>query len=51
MRRFSTLFIALALGASFAAGCGIVWESDPAAEELESRIKLARWLEMLEVRA
>jgi len=34
----------------FAAGSGIVWESDPAAEELESRIKLARWLEMLEVR-
>ena len=35
-------------GLEFAAGCGIVWESDPVAEELESRIKLARWLEMLE---
>lgn len=32
----------------FAAGCGIVWESDPVAEELESRIKVARWLELVE---
>jgi len=32
----------------FAAGCGIVWESDPAAEEAESRIKVARWLDLLE---
>ena len=31
----------------FAAGCGIVWESDPVAEELESRIKVARWLELV----
>ncbi len=28
----------------FAAGCGVVWESDPAAEEAESRIKVSRWL-------
>ncbi|MDX2436382.1 MAG: anthranilate synthase component I family protein [Acidobacteriota bacterium] len=32
----------------FAAGCGIVWESDPVAEEIESRIKVARWLELVE---
>jgi anthranilate/para-aminobenzoate synthase component I len=31
-----------------AAGCGIVWESVPESEELESRIKIARWLELLE---
>jgi anthranilate/para-aminobenzoate synthase component I len=33
----------------FAAGCGIVWQSDPAAEERESRLKIARWLELLGV--
>ena len=32
----------------FAAGCGIVWESDPAAEEAESRVKIARWLDLVE---
>jgi len=31
----------------FAAGCGIVWQSDAAAEELESRLKVARFLELL----
>jgi anthranilate/para-aminobenzoate synthase component I len=31
----------------FAAGCGIVWESDPVAEEKESRLKVARWLDLL----
>jgi para-aminobenzoate synthetase component 1 len=35
----------------FAAGCGIVWESDPVAEELESRLKVARWLEITDGRA
>lgn len=29
-----------------AAGCGIVWESDPAAEEAESRLKIGKWLDM-----
>ncbi|NOZ95181.1 MAG: anthranilate synthase component I family protein [Acidobacteria bacterium] len=28
-----------------ASGCGIVWGSDPRREELESRLKLAPWLE------
>ncbi len=28
-----------------AAGCGIVWGSDPLREERESRLKVARWLE------
>jgi anthranilate/para-aminobenzoate synthase component I len=31
----------------FAAGCGVVWESDPGAEEAESRIKVARWLALV----
>jgi anthranilate/para-aminobenzoate synthase component I len=31
----------------FAAGCGVVWESDPGAEEAESRIKVARWLDVV----
>jgi para-aminobenzoate synthetase component 1 len=30
-----------------AAGCGIVWESDPEAEELESRLKVSRWLDLV----
>ncbi len=30
-----------------AAGCGIVWESDPVAEEMESRLKIGRWLESI----
>ncbi len=30
---------------SCAAGCGIVWGSDPGREEAESRLKVARWLE------
>ena len=34
----------------FAAGCGIVWESDPDSEEKESRLKVARWLELVEGR-
>ena len=34
----------------FAAGCGIVWESDPFSEEKESRLKVARWLEIVEGR-
>lgn len=29
------------------AGCGIVWDSNAAAEEAESRAKLARWFEVL----
>jgi len=33
----------------FAAGCGIVWQSDPEAEERESRLKIARWLGLLGV--
>ncbi len=32
----------------FAAGCGIVWESDAESEERESRLKLARWLEIID---
>ncbi len=28
------------------AGCGIVWESDPIAEEVESRLKVEKWLEV-----
>jgi anthranilate/para-aminobenzoate synthase component I len=31
----------------FAAGCGIVWQSDPVAEERESRLKIARWLDLV----
>lgn len=31
----------------FAAGCGIVWESDPKREEEESRLKVARWLDLV----
>jgi anthranilate/para-aminobenzoate synthase component I len=31
----------------FAAGCGVVWESDPVAEEAESRVKIARWLDVV----
>ena len=31
----------------FAAGCGIVWQSDPDAEERESRLKVSRWLELV----
>jgi len=30
-----------------AAGCGIVWESDPVAEEAESRLKIGKWLELV----
>ncbi len=33
---------------AFAAGGGIVWDSDPAAETAESRLKVARWLELNE---
>ena len=29
------------------AGCGIVWESDPEAEEAESRLKVQKWLELM----
>ncbi len=29
------------------AGCGVVWDSDPTAEEAESRAKAARWFEVL----
>ena len=28
------------------AGCGVVWESDPIAEEVESRLKVEKWLEV-----
>ena len=31
-----------------AAGCGIVWESDPVEEERESRLKISRWLDLVE---
>jgi anthranilate/para-aminobenzoate synthase component I len=31
----------------FAAGCGIVWESDPRREEEESRLKVERWLDLV----
>jgi anthranilate/para-aminobenzoate synthase component I len=31
----------------FAAGCGIVWDSDPVSEERESRLKVSRWLELI----
>ena len=31
----------------FAAGCGVVWDSDPVAEEKESRLKVARWLDLV----
>ena len=30
----------------FAAGCGIVWHSQPEAEQAESRLKVQRWLEL-----
>ncbi|RLE25549.1 MAG: hypothetical protein DRJ65_07475 [Acidobacteria bacterium] len=33
-----------------AAGCGIVWQSDPVAEEAESRLKIGKWLEVVECR-
>lgn len=32
----------------FAAGCGIVWQSNADSEERESRLKIARWLEIVE---
>jgi anthranilate/para-aminobenzoate synthase component I len=32
---------------NLAAGCGIVWHSNPASEEMESRLKISRWLELL----
>jgi anthranilate/para-aminobenzoate synthase component I len=32
---------------NLAAGCGIVWHSDPGSEERESRLKISRWLELL----
>ena len=31
----------------FAAGCGVVWDSVPEAEEEESRLKVARWLDLV----
>jgi anthranilate synthase component 1 len=31
----------------FAAGCGVVWQSDPESEEEESRLKVSRWLELV----
>ena len=31
----------------FAAGCGIVWQSDPVSEEEESRLKVTRWLDLI----
>jgi len=31
----------------FAAGCGVVWESDPKTEENESSLKVARWLDLV----
>jgi para-aminobenzoate synthetase component 1 len=31
----------------FAAGCGVVWQSDPAKEENECCLKVARWLELV----
>ena len=31
----------------FAAGCGVVWQSDPKKEEDESCLKVARWLELV----
>jgi anthranilate synthase component 1 len=31
----------------FAAGCGVVWESKPEAEEKECRVKVARWLDLV----
>jgi len=30
----------------FAAGCGIVWQSEASSEELESRLKVQRWLHL-----
>ncbi|MCP4896372.1 MAG: anthranilate synthase component I family protein [bacterium] len=32
---------------AFAAGCGIVWGSDPQREQLESRTKVAPWLDIV----
>lgn len=32
---------------SFAAGCGIVWGSDPEREQIESRIKVGPWLDVV----
>jgi para-aminobenzoate synthetase component 1 len=32
---------------NLAAGCGVVWHSDPESEERESRLKISRWLELL----
>ena len=32
----------------FAAGCGIVWQSQAAAEERESRLKVAPWLNLVQ---
>lgn len=34
-------------GFEMAAGCGIVWESHPELEEAESRVKVQRWLGLL----
>jgi anthranilate/para-aminobenzoate synthase component I len=31
----------------FAAGCGVVWDSNPEAEEKECRLKVARWLDLV----
>ena len=31
----------------FAAGCGVVWDSKPEAEEKESRLKVERWLDLV----
>jgi anthranilate/para-aminobenzoate synthase component I len=31
----------------FAAGCGVVWESNPEAEERECRLKVERWLDLV----
>ena len=31
----------------FAAGCGVVWDSTPEAEEEESLLKVARWLDLV----
>jgi anthranilate/para-aminobenzoate synthase component I len=34
-----------------AAGCGVVWDSDPDTEEGESRLKVGRWLEVVDAEA
>ncbi|TNF80127.1 MAG: anthranilate synthase component I family protein [Acidobacteria bacterium] len=31
----------------FAAGCGVVWDSNPEAEERECRLKVERWLDLV----